>query len=111
MFIKLSNFCSKVSFDPFSKLDVDSLSGRLLESLILPKRDQPYIIRSDLTVMPDVTLTIEPGVTLEFAPRVGLLVLGTLIARGLPDDRIVMKPLSQKHYSSAKLKKPAIPKK
>lgn len=101
----------QVSFETSSKVDVDNLSGCLKESLTLPRRDEPYVILSDLTVMPEVTLTIEPGVTLEFGPRVGLLVLGTLIAIGRPDDKIVMKPYTvQSQFSAAKLKRSPIPK-
>lgn len=81
-----------------------------MESLILPQRLEPYVILSDLTVMPDVTLTIDPGVTLEFGPRVGLLVLGTLIAMGRPDAKIIMKPYSTQQYTAAKLKRSPIPK-
>lgn len=87
------------------------MSGRLLTSLVLRKREQPYVIRSDLTVMPEVTLTIEPGVVMEFGPRVGMLVLGTLIAKGRKDDKIIMKPITQPHYNMAKLKKSINPKK
>ena len=54
---------------------------------------RPYIIRSDLTVMPEVTLTIEPGAELEFYPSVGILVLGTLHAQGNIDRNIIMKPV------------------
>lgn len=91
-------------------MDVDNLSGRLLNSLTLRKREQPYVIRSDLTVMPDVTLTIEPGVTMEFGPRVGLLVLGTLIAKGKSDDLIIMRPYRQDIYHSEKWKNSTVTK-
>lgn len=77
---------------------------------MIKKRDQPYVIRTDLTVMPDVTLTIEPGVTLEFGPRVGLLVLGTLIAKGKPDDVIRMRPFKQDLYHSEKWKNATVAK-
>ena len=56
-------------------------------------RPRPYVIRSDLTVMPEVTLTIEPGVELEFYPSVGILVLGTLHAQGNIDRNIIMRPV------------------
>lgn len=52
---------------------------------------------SDLTVLPGVVLTITPGVELEFAPRVGILVLGTLVARGVRDREIHMRPLTARY--------------
>lgn len=69
------------------------LGGRLLHNLRLPKRGEPYIVKSDLTVMPGVTLVVEAGATLEFYPSVGLLVLGRLEAVGTKDERITMRPL------------------
>lgn len=96
----------QVSFETQSKVDINNLSGRLLNSLVLHKREQPYLIRSDLTVMPEVTLTIQPGAIIEFGPRVGLLVLGTLLAKGRRDDKIIMRPISQQPRNVANLKKP-----
>ena len=81
------------SFEQPPKLDMDYLGGRLHESIHLVARPgRPYVIRSDLTVMPNATLTIEPGVELEFFPGVGLLVLGMLHAQGNIHDNIVMRP-------------------
>ena len=63
-------------------IDLDNLGGRLHDSLTLLNRPgRPYVIKSDLTIMPGVTLTIEPGTVLEFYPSVGILVLGTLEAQ------------------------------
>jgi hypothetical protein len=35
-------------------IDLDNLGGRLTESLILYARNSPYIVRADITVMPEV---------------------------------------------------------
>lgn len=78
-----------------STIDFDKLGGRLTQDLILPNRGYPYIIKSDITVMPKVTLTIYPGVVLEFAPNVGILVLGSLKAQGYGGNEIIMRPLSK----------------
>lgn len=80
------------SWDQPEIVDLDNLGGRLSGSITLHPRDRPYILRSDLTVMPDVTLTITPGVVMEFAPRVGILVLGSLIARGRRGQEIILRP-------------------
>ena len=81
------------SYERLPEIDLDNLGGRLFESLRLINRGRPYVIKRDLTVMPDVTLTIEPGVEMEFYPSVGILVLGTLHAQGNIDKNIVMRPV------------------
>lgn len=73
-------------------IDLDDLGGRLTRSLTLHPRETPYVLRSDLTVMPDVTLTLRPGVVMEFHPNVGILVLGRLFARGRRGEEIVFQP-------------------
>ena len=73
-------------------MDVDRLGGRLFHDLVLVRRDRPYVIHTDLTVMPGVTLTILPGVELEFFPSVGILVLGVLQAEGHWEAPIRMRP-------------------
>lgn len=45
--------------------------------------------------MPSVTLNILPGTTLEFAPNVGILVLGSLVARGYTGGEITFKPMNK----------------
>lgn len=76
-------------------MDVDKLGGRLFHDLVLLQRDRPYVIFTDLTVMPGVTLTILPGVELEFFPSVGILVLGILNAEGHWQAPIRMRPAPQ----------------
>lgn len=76
-----------------NKMDLKGLGGRLLEDLTLQKRDEPYLVKSDLTVMPGVNLKIEAGVVLEFFPSVGMLVLGRLEAIGRRNEKIIMKPV------------------
>ena len=83
----------QVSFEPPVIVDFDNLGGRLHDSITLRPRIDPYVVRADLTVMPETTLTILPGVVMEFAPNVGILVLGTLNARGDRGNEIVMRPI------------------
>lgn len=45
--------------------------------------------------MPEATLHIYPDVVMEFAPNVGILVLGTLKAVGVPGHEIVMRPMKR----------------
>jgi len=63
--------------------------------LIITPQENAYIVLSDITVMPGVTLTILPGTTLEFAPNVGILVLGSLVARGYIGGEITFKPINK----------------
>lgn len=81
-----------VSFTQNTSADLDNLGGRIYEDLTLPNRGRPYIIQSDLTVLPNVTMTIHPGVVMEFKPNIGILVLGTLNAIGYAENEIIMKP-------------------
>ncbi|XP_038215102.1 protein bark beetle isoform X2 [Zerene cesonia] len=83
-----------VTFSPQTIVDINELGGRLTSDLTLDGRIAPYVIKSDITVMPDVTLTINPGVILEFAPNVGLLVMGTLNAIGHSQLPIFMRPIT-----------------
>lgn len=83
-----------VSFASNTTIDLDNLGGRIYEDLSLHDRGRPYLIKSDITVMPNVTLTIHPGVVLEFAANIGILVLGMLVARGYVGSEIIMRPLS-----------------
>ncbi|KAF2901827.1 hypothetical protein ILUMI_04359, partial [Ignelater luminosus] len=84
-----------VSFESEKPIDLDNLGGRIYEDLVLHRRDTPYIINADITVMPKITLTIHPGVIMEFGPNVGILVLGTLKAEGVKGYEIAMRPLTQ----------------
>ncbi|XP_045768313.1 protein bark beetle isoform X2 [Maniola jurtina] len=99
-----NSFDSSVSatFSPENPINLDELGGRLTSDLTLDARITPYIIKSDITVMPDVTLSINPGVVMEFAPNVGILVMGTLHAIGHSQLPIFMKsksPLSNAEAS------------
>lgn len=78
-------------FEP--PLDLERLGGRVHSDLSLPYKGTPYTVVSDLTVMPGAKLVIEPGTVIEFHPNVGILVLGQIVARGLPFARITLRPI------------------
>lgn len=82
------------TFSPDTPIDVNDLGGRLISNLTLEARLAPYVVKADITVMPDVTLTINPGVVLEFPPNVGILVMGILQAIGHNQLPIVMRPFT-----------------
>lgn len=81
-----------VSFHENRTVDLDNLGGRIYNDMQILNRGSPYIVKSDITVMPEATLTIQGGVELQFSPNVGILVLGSMIARGARDSEIVMRP-------------------
>jgi hypothetical protein len=84
-----------VTFTENSTVDLDNLGGRIYSDLTLRRRDTPYVIKRDITVMPDATLNIGGGVEMEFAPNVGILVLGHLNARGGREAKITMRPIEK----------------
>lgn len=69
------------------------LGGLIDSDLTLYPSPVPYQVKSDLTVLPGVTLVIEAGCELEFYPNVGILVLGDLRAVGNMDKQIKMRPV------------------
>ncbi|XP_066594103.1 protein bark beetle [Prorops nasuta] len=87
------------SWDILTEVDLNNLGGRIVESFSLHARPDPYVIKSDITVMPEATLYIYPDVVMEFAPNVGILVLGTLKAIGAPGHEIVMKPVQSSSFN------------
>ncbi|XP_076628397.1 C-type lectin domain-containing protein bark beetle [Colletes latitarsis] len=88
------------------EIDLDNLGGRIVENLSIQARDKPYVVRSDITVMPEATLHIYPDVVMEFAPNVGILVLGTLKAVGAPGHEIIMKSMERSNANEAMIVKP-----
>ncbi|XP_076442507.1 protein bark beetle-like [Babylonia areolata] len=58
----------------------------------LLERDNPHVIYGNIEIPPDACLWIEPGCVLRFGPGYGIIVNGTLIARGSEEDggRITM---------------------
>lgn len=86
-------------------IKIGRLTGRLYHNYKLKYRSEPYLITSDLTIMPGSTLTIEPGVVMEFQPSVGILVLGNILARGSPERPIIMRP--SKRYDERRFRRQA----
>ncbi|KAF2360384.1 SRCR domain [Trinorchestia longiramus] len=78
---------------PSDHIDFNALGGQLFNDLVLQYRPEPYVVKSDLTVMPGVTLTVKPGVIIEFYPGIGILVLGRLLAVGMRGNHIKFQPV------------------
>ncbi|MEJ2641245.1 MAG: hypothetical protein P8010_16895 [Desulfosarcinaceae bacterium] len=71
-----------------SALAATIVTDNITSDTTLEKSGSPYIICSDMHVYPDITLTIEPGVIAIIAKDATLLIGGTLIAIGTPEDPI-----------------------
>jgi len=67
------------------------------------------VIRSDLTVMKHKSLTIEAGVELQFYPSVGILVLGSLVVAGTPNNRVRFGPIDSAEYRANRGRRSAVP--
>ncbi|XP_065321142.1 protein bark beetle-like [Gordionus sp. m RMFG-2023] len=67
----------------------------LRESGTITLADSPYYVSEDIIIPSKASVYIEPGVEIRFAPGVGIDVYGTLIAKGTPQNRILMSSLEQ----------------
>jgi hypothetical protein len=81
LFILCLAFCfSAQAKDVGGIIDVDT---------VWTKAESPFIVKSHVTVIEDVTLTIEPGVTVRFDKDKSLLIDGTLDVRGTDAEKII----------------------
>ncbi|XP_019614631.1 PREDICTED: protein bark beetle-like [Branchiostoma belcheri] len=67
----------------------DDIGGSFVRNHTIILSGSPYNVTDEIIVGEEVTLTIEAGVRLLFPERVGMTVLGRLIAIGNSSDRIV----------------------
>ena len=81
-----------VSFDELSK---GYLSGRISSKIQLWSKFSPYIVTSDVTILPDAQLTIHPGVEVQFYSGVGMLILGSLFVLGNEDHPVTFSLLKK----------------
>ena len=66
--------------------DVNVMEHVLLDKDTCLSSRRPYFVKDTLRVAEGSTLTISPGVRMLFAPKAGMLVEGTLVARGERDS-------------------------
>lgn len=81
--------------------NITDLGGRLSTTVKLRRRSTPYLITSDLVILPTASLTIEPGVEVQFGPGVSMLVLGSLFALGTADHPVKFSLLNKTQKQSA----------
>ena len=102
-FLLGNSFDSPAYMGPRSRPMIDlskPLGGRISETLYLKKRKEPYLVSSDLTIMPGARMVVEGGVKMLFYPNVGILSLGSLSMVGSYYNRIFMGPVNQKLNTS-----------
>ncbi len=73
---------------PVSGSSVTQLCGVITEDTTLTKAKSPYFINCVLTIDKGKTLAIEPGVTIQIDSMRKILVDGSLIANGTPEEPI-----------------------
>ncbi|XP_014664130.1 PREDICTED: uncharacterized protein LOC106806643 [Priapulus caudatus] len=73
--------------------------GKIDKVLQLYERSTPWVIGSDLTVMPNGTLVIDAGAELQFHPSVGILVMGNLYVNGREGKPVRMNPVRKTSVS------------
>ena len=71
------------------------LGGRISSRLNLRSKFSPYIVISDITILPNAKLTIHPGVELQFGSGLGMLVLGALSVLGNRDNPVTFSLLKK----------------
>ena len=71
------------------------LGGRISSSLNLWSKFNPYIVLSDVVVLPDAQLTIHPGVELQFGSGVAMLIIGALFVLGNGDNPVTFSLLKR----------------
>jgi len=65
------------------------IGGVIAEDMTL-ESGKTYLVNKSLGVLPTATLTIKPGTTLLFSENTGLSNNGTIVAKGTPEQPIVM---------------------
>jgi hypothetical protein len=67
------------------------IGGQLAIDFTLSADRGPYTVTRDMTILPNATLTVEAGTVVEFRQFVELLVEGSLITKGTPNNPVVFK--------------------
>ncbi|MEI8048562.1 MAG: right-handed parallel beta-helix repeat-containing protein [Bacteroidota bacterium] len=68
------------------------VGGELMMDANYTPENNPYIVTQDLIVRKNVTLTLQPGVVMLFEYGTSIISNGTLIAKGLPGQKINFLP-------------------
>jgi hypothetical protein len=91
---------------PHAASDCRLKSGRIVSDTTLAKACSPYKVRGGIDVLENATLTIEPGVEVRFTGKDWLEISaagthgGKLIARGTPEEPIVLTSMASRNGSS-----------
>ena len=78
--------------------------GGHISSFVRLRSDQvPYIVLSDIIVLPEASLIVEPGVEVQLGPSVSMLILGSLRVLGTADHPVRFSVLKKNQAQKPKL--------
>ena len=69
------------------------VNGTIRNNQTLNRKDDPYLVTSDLIIAENVTLHVEAGAEVRVVPNVGIHVHGTLLAKGTHSQRITFRAI------------------
>ena len=82
---------SSVTTGEIEGTPMSNLDGTLTENMTLHPQNNPYVIKSGLTVPAGIILTIEPGTIIKVQGSSSYInIYGTLLADGTPDNPIIL---------------------
>ena len=84
-------------------LTANYLGGRISSHVRLRSNYVPYVVISDVIVLPEASLTVEPGVEVQLGPSVSMLVLGTLRVLGTADHPVRFSVLKRNQTQNSTL--------
>jgi len=92
------NYTRILAFIIATRSDVELVGNRIKEDKTWTS-DKTYLLESDVSVLPGVTLTIEPGTVVSFNGDYLLEVGGTLVADGTSDQPIIFQANTYVHWN------------
>lgn len=95
IFFKIT-FIGIIVFSSFSHAQYTEVSGS--QSGTWGVENSPYLVVDNILVNPGDTLEIEPGVEVVYDSAYAILVLGTILANGTPNDSIIFRHVNPSEY-------------
>lgn len=84
-------------------LTANYLGGHISSHVRLRSNYIPYVVISDVIVLPEASLTVEPGVDVQLGPSVSMLILGSLRVVGTADHPVRFSVLKKNQAQNSTL--------